>query len=541
MYRKVSCGVMDASSAAALLVPRQGLVLEAAEPPTPRSSQPIEAAPADREGCAKAGEARRSFTQAEGPLRSYRRTVVLAPAGDGRFSARQVVEISVGLPWWSWLLAWPLRMSLGKVLTREQMAWWAPPQRLGRRSAVVVATLAAIVAVQGFLAGLLPETLTYAASQMHTGTFGQGAVFGAVELSSLPALAALALADKRGRRSVVLWATAGSIALSELGCLSPTVAWLAATQVAASALAVAGGIAALVVAVEEVPPGCRAWAAGALGMAAGLGGGVPLALLPLAGTGPGGWRWLYALGFVCLPVVAMSARWLPESRRWESDQCPEQDRPQERGPGARSGTADRSATGTRRPASGRLVLVCTGAVLLAMFAAPASQFQTQFLREQRHYDPLAISVLQQVAGTIGGLGVLVGGRLADTRGRRPVAIACVAGATGAALASYVTHGWLMWGNAIAAQFFGYATAPALGVYSAELFASSRRARSAGLVALASSVGGVSGLVATGALAARIGTLAPALGILATGPTVLVALLLVAYPETAGVALEDLTP
>ena len=56
----------------------------------------------------------------------------------------------------------------------------------------------------------------------------------------------------------------------------------------AGALVAAAGIAAIVVAVEEVPRGCRAWAVGVLGMAAGFGGGVPLLLLPLAGTGPEG-------------------------------------------------------------------------------------------------------------------------------------------------------------------------------------------------------------------------------------------------------------
>ena len=49
-------------------------------------------------------------------------------------------------------------------------------------------TLAALVAVQGFMAGLLPETLSYAGSEMRFGTFGQAVVFGAVELSALPAL-----------------------------------------------------------------------------------------------------------------------------------------------------------------------------------------------------------------------------------------------------------------------------------------------------------------------------------------------------------------
>ena len=151
-----------------------------------------------------------------------------------------------------------------------------------------MATLAAFVSVQGFLAALLPETLTYAASEMHVGTFGQGAVFASVELSALPALLALVLADRRGRRSVVLWATGAAAVLSELGGFTPSIGWLTVTQVAAGALVAAAGIAAIVVAVEEVPRGCRAWAVGVLGMAGGFGGGVPLLLLPWPGPARAG-------------------------------------------------------------------------------------------------------------------------------------------------------------------------------------------------------------------------------------------------------------
>ena len=100
-----------------------------------------------------------SFHQAEGPLASYRRTVEAQPLGAGQYKARQVVELKVGLPWWSWLLSLPLRFSLGRAeperlktgtVTEVRLPWWAPPQRLDRRQALVMATLAALVSVQGF-------------------------------------------------------------------------------------------------------------------------------------------------------------------------------------------------------------------------------------------------------------------------------------------------------------------------------------------------------------------------------------------------------
>jgi MFS family permease len=592
MTRVIGEVVLDGGSVATVMSPRDGLVLEA-----------VEDAPSDGTF--------RSFSQAEGPLASYRRTVSVEALGDEHYRVSQLVVLRVGLPWWSWLLLLPLRFSLGRTRPmpvarpgagrpaasqEPRLPWWAPPQRLDRRQAVVMATLAALVSVQGFLAALLPETLTYAASEMHVGTFGQGVVFASVELSALPALLGLVLADRRGRRSVVLWATGAAAVLSELGGFSTSVSWLTVTQVSAGALLAAAGIAAIVVAVEEVPRGCRAWAVGVLGMAAGFGGGGPLLLLPLAGTGAGGWRWLYWLSLLSLPIVAVCAQQLPESRRWVAAETGEPGAAVTRptatgapattalatGPTLASAPAPASiglgrpepvppaplagagipATRPAAPAAiarswlgraraslsprvgsptGRLLLVCLGTVLFALFAAPASQFQTEFLRQQRHYSALGISVLQQIAGSIGALGVLFGGRLADTHGRRPVAVICVIGATASTLWAYLAHSWVLWFATTSSQFFLYATAPVLGVYGVELFATASRARSAGLVAASSAVGGVAGLLAAGALDAHFGTLGPALGALAIGPLLLVLLLLVGYPETAGVDLEELAP
>jgi MFS family permease len=527
--RNLTEAIVASGTAQALCAPRQLLVQEG--PGSTRGGQPE-------------GATITVFEQAEGPMALYRRTLELWPRPDGTVRARQEVELRVGLPWWSWLLSIPLHRSLGRLSPslahQGPMPWWAPPARLDRRVASVLANLAALVAVQGFVAGLLPETLTYAASQMHVSTLGQGVVFGAVGLSAVPALAALVAADHRGRRAVVIWATAGAVVLSEGAALSPSVGWLAASQVLVGALVTAAGIAATVAAVEEVPRRCRAWALGVLGLAAGFGAGLPLALLPLAGLGQGGWRWLYALSLACVPVVLRAGRQLPESRRWSADHhhreplAPARPEPEPRAPGPGPAKAWLATPGAR------LGLVCAGAALFALFATPATEFETQFLRHERHYSALTISLLEQLAGTIGAVGVLFGGRLADTRGRRPVAAACVAGATAGTMCFYLSHGVVLWAWATIGQFFLYASAPALGVYGAELFATATRARAAGLVAASAAVGGVAGVLATGAGAGHVGHLAPALAALCTGPVLLIVLLALAYPETAGVALEDLS-
>jgi MFS family permease len=189
----------------------------------------------------------------------------------------------------------------------------------------------------------------------------------------------------------------------------------------------------------------------------------------------------------------------------------------------------------------RLLILGAGGLLLAIFTSPASQFQNEFLRTERHLSATRISLLEQLSGTIGGLGTLVGGRLADTWGRRPVAALGVGLGTVVTLAHYTSHGDLLWVWNTIGSVIAYGVGPALAVYGAELFPTSIRARAGGALTVLAAVGGVVGLLAAGGLSDHFGTIAPALAVLAVAPLAVVVLILVAYPETAGATLEELNP
>ncbi|MGH9126446.1 MAG: MFS transporter, partial [Acidimicrobiales bacterium] len=189
----------------------------------------------------------------------------------------------------------------------------------------------------------------------------------------------------------------------------------------------------------------------------------------------------------------------------------------------------------------RLVLLGAGAFLFALFATPSGQFQNEFLRTERAFSAARISVFSLATGTIGGLGVLVGGRLADVRGRRLVIAVGVSGGIVATVASYAARGWPLWAWSAAGSILGYAVAPALGVYGPELFPTRQRSQATGVVALLYAAGGVVGLLVVGTLSQRFGTFAPAFVVLAVGPVALVVLILRAFPETARRSLEDLNP
>jgi MFS family permease len=491
-------GVVGADDAAAILRPRAALVKERQVGP----------------GC---------FEQEEGPLRTYRRQVSTEPLDDGRVRVRQVVELSLGVPYFSWLFGLPVRRELGRLGPVDRSPWWAPPHRMTRRAAVVLATLAALAVVVGYLGSLLSLTMTYAAKEFGVGKTGQGVALGAVRINVILALVVLVLADRRGRRRIILLTALAGAVVTACGALAPSLVWLTAAQVVATSLVAALLILIGVMAAEEMPAGCRAWAVGLIGMATGLGSGLATMALPLAGLAPGGWRWLYVGALLALPLAASTARHLPESRRFSA-------------PTAATPKPAHGATGRRR-----LLLIGGGAFLLALFATPSSQFQNEFLRTERAFSASRISLFSLVCGTIGGLGVLIGGRMADVRGRRAVAAVGVGAGIITTLAAYSSRGWPLWAWGIVDCFLGYAVGPALAIYGPELFPTSLRSRSAGLIAAVYALGGVVGLVATGVLSSHFGTLAPAFAVLAFGPALLVVLIVRAYPETANVELEDLNP
>src|SRR3546814_6178813 len=113
----------------------------------------------------------------------------------------------------------------------------------------------------------------------------------------------------------------------------------------------AGAVLLAIIAAEEMPAGPRAYAISLLSMAGALGVGMCLWVLPLADTGEGGWRPLFGLALLGLPVVRVVVRHLAVSRRFEVTHV------------------DVGMAGAGR----RFWLLAASALLLGLFTAPASQ------------------------------------------------------------------------------------------------------------------------------------------------------------------------
>ena len=366
---------------------------------------------------------------------------------------------------------------------------------------------------------MLTQTVTYAAREFHARTATQGVALAVVRADVLVAFGLVVLADRKGRRRIVLvGAFAGSV-LTTLGAVSPSLPWLVASQVLARGFVTAATISAGVLLAEAMPKGARAWAIGFIAIASAAGAGVCVVALPVAGLGTRGWRLLYAASMLWVLVLIPVARRLPESTRFE-----------------------RRVLAPSQPAWGsRLKLLAPAAFLFQLFITPAAQFQNEYLRRERGFSPGRIALFTVVTATPGLIGIIVGGRLADTRGRRGVAMGAVGGVAIGAVVSYSFGGWSMWVTAAMASIMGAAVIPALSVYGPELFGTDHRGAANGLIAAAGRVGSIIGLLAVGGVAGRTGHFGPAFALVAVGPVALILLVHASFPETARRSLEELNP
>jgi MFS family permease len=228
---------------------------------------------------------------------------------------------------------------------------------------------------------------------------------------------------------------------------------------------------------------------------------------------------MYVIPLVFLPLVLRFSRLIPESRRYER-------------PHRTVGLAGHYH---------RLALLAGASFLLFVFTAPQSQFRTEFLRDERGMSAAAVSLFIMVTSTPASIGIVIGGRLADTRGRRMVgAVGTAVGAVLLAL-SFSLEGPPMWLTATLGSIFAAALVPALSVYGPELFPTSLRGRANGIINTVATIGSVVGLVLAGFLVDALDSFGSALALLAIGPLAMAAVVLALFPETARRELEDLNP
>jgi MFS family permease len=403
----------------------------------------------------------------------------------------------------------------------------APPAPFTPPEAISLATVCAVTATLTFGSTLLSQNAGYVAHAFGASDKALDTALLVSRVGVLIALVAAAMADRKGRRTLMLVCLGGVCLANGIGALAPNLAVFTGGQVLMRGFANGGLIVAGIAAVEEAPERARAYSVALLGLAGGFGYACAVGLLPAADLGPQAWRLSFAVSAVSALLLPSFARRLAETRRYAALAARH----------ARRGRA--SELFDRSYGSRFWVLVVTG-FLFAIFAAPSSQLTNDYLKDVRGFSGLDITIFRAITQGFPGLvGIAIGGRLAETRGRRPVAAIALFAGTAAQMIFFLYGSVVLWVSSAAAIVLGGIAAPALGAFNGEMFPTEIRGTANAFLIVAGVTGAAVGLLFTGNLSERLGR---GDAIALTGiASLLASLLVLRLPETADRALDDVSP
>jgi MFS family permease len=345
-----------------------------------------------------------------------------------------------------------------------------------------------------------------------------------MRLASLGALPITGLADRFGRRRMLLVTVGLGLAMTALAAASPSYWWFVAIFASGRPLLSATNALAQVTAAEQTGSNDRAKAVALIAAGYGTGAGVVAIVHSLAERAIG-FRGVFILALVPLALLPLLSRWISEPDRFAV-----------------------AAAGSQHPIPvlgavappfrRRLMVIAVLSFAVSVITGPANSFVFLFAQNFLHQRGVVTAAMVVGAGVAGLAGLLAGRWLADHVGRRltgalaMVAVALFATLTYAGSAPALLIGYIL------GVFAGSIFAPAAGSLVNELFPTSVRASVAGWSLAAGVLGAVAGLVIFGAVAEAVHRFAVA-GLVTFLPAALVMGLFWLLPETRGVEPEDL--
>ena len=104
------------------------------------------------------------FEADDGPFHAYRRTVSVDQDADPP-TVTEVFEFDLAIPVWGALFVPLFKRWLRERRSGPDTPWWSPPDRWDARTSHVVALLAVMTLIAGYLGTLLTQTITFAADE----------------------------------------------------------------------------------------------------------------------------------------------------------------------------------------------------------------------------------------------------------------------------------------------------------------------------------------------------------------------------------------
>jgi SHS family lactate transporter-like MFS transporter len=406
-----------------------------------------------------------------------------------------------------------------------------PPLRLVGWTDPAVLAVAGVAAAAGFgqfgLTATLGDVARHFGHVLHGTTVADragisgttlGLGLAVVRLASLGGLPLAGLADRAGRRTVMLVGCGVGLAVTALSALSPGYWWFVVVFALGRPFLSATAAISQVQAAEQTGSAQRASAIALVTAGYGLGAGITAVVYGLAGKAIG-YRGILLLAVVPLVMLPILGRRVTETDRFVRT--------------AASHPSSLPVLGAvALPFRRRLALVTTVAFSLAVITGPATSFVFVYAQNVERFPGVALSAMVVGAGVLGVGGLLVGRALADRVGRRPTAAGAIVCIGAGAILCYSGGRTALVVGYLAGITAGGAFAPAAGALSNELFPTSVRSSVAGWNVAGSVVGAVVGLVVFGAVA-DVGNQFAIAAVVTAVPAVVLSGLLFFLPETKG--------
>jgi MFS family permease len=347
-----------------------------------------------------------------------------------------------------------------------------------------------------------------------------------LRLASLGGLPLAGLADRYGRRTMLLLTCSLGLSFTVLATVSPGFWWFVVIFAVGRPFLSATNAVAQVSAAEETSARDRAKAIAFIAAGYGVGGGLTAVVHGLTKSTIG-FRGLFALAAVPLVAIFFVRRWLAEPERFAVEAAHVEHPLPVFGP-------------IGRRFRWRLLTVAAIAFAVAVVSGPANGFVFVYAQNILKLSGATTAVMVVIAAGFGLGGLVIGRWLADHVGRRVTIAVAIVGMVATATIAYSGSraAFLLCYElgVLAASTF----APAAGALVNELFPTSVRSSVSGWNIAASVAGAVIGFLLFGAIAQAGNRYA--LGAAATFlPMTLAAALLFLLPETRGREPEDLWP
>jgi len=326
---------------------------------------------------------------------------------------------------------------------------------------------------QGYAGAHAINTLPFSRITLGLSEGDMAGLLAVTRVGALLALLTSVWSDRTGRKAPYL----ASLGLLFAGAAATGLAQSAATftfaQIATRWGSTGAAILGAILLIESVPNEVRGFAVSIYAAATSLGSGAATIAVGWADRSPETWRWIFGSSALALIVIPFLAVYL-------KPQSSEPDRTRQWW----SGVNTRS-----------FLLLAIASLALASFSAVSVSFTFERLIDDVGLSSAAAATLSLAAGSLGGIGFFVGGRLADTWGRRPTAvlasILALGGGTGIFFLSSTAGLALV---TFVGAFGSFMLAPSLGTLRNESFTEDVRTRAVTWVNTIALIGSAGGLL-----------------------------------------------